>query len=69
MRSWQDFDWVTLAMMPMFLFSSAFYPLSVYTTVRLLIEALPLYHGIDLLRALTLGRCTSGCCGTCCTWR
>ena len=57
MRSWQDFDLVTLALMPMFLFSGAFYPLSVYNhQVRILIEALPLYHGIDLLRALTLGR-------------
>ena len=57
MRSWQDFDLVTLALMPMFLFSGAFYPLSVYNhQVRTLIEALPLYHGIDLLRALTLGR-------------
>ncbi|MFL6112925.1 MAG: ABC transporter permease [Catenulispora sp.] len=57
MRSWQDFDLVTLALMPMFLFSGAFYPLSVYSHgVRVLIEALPLYHGIDLLRALTLGR-------------
>jgi lipooligosaccharide transport system permease protein len=61
MRSWQDFDLVTLALMPMFLFSGAFYPLSVYNhQVRLLIEALPLYHGIDLLRALTLGRVHAG---------
>ena len=57
MRSWQDFDLVTLVLMPMFLFSGAFYPLSVYSDqVRRLIEALPLYHGIDLLRALSLGR-------------
>ena len=61
MRSWQDFDLVTLALMPMFLFSGAFYPLSVYNRqVRILIEALPLYHGIDLLRALTLGRVHAG---------
>jgi lipooligosaccharide transport system permease protein len=61
MRSWQDFDLVTLALMPMFLFSGAFYPLSVYNhQVRILIEALPLYHGIDLLRALTLGRVHAG---------
>ena len=30
MRSWQDFDLVTLAVLPMFLFSTTFYPLSVY---------------------------------------
>lgn len=61
MRSWQDFDLVTLALMPMFLFSGAFYPLSVYSDgVTLLIKALPLYHGIDLLRSLTLGRVHAG---------
>ena len=61
MRSWQDFDLVTLALMPMFLFSGAFYPLTVYNHgVRVLIEALPLYHGIDLLRALTLGQVHAG---------
>lgn len=61
MRSWQDFDLVTLALMPMFLFSGAFYPLSVYNhQVRTLIEALPLYHGIDLVRALVLGRVHAG---------
>ena len=57
MRSWQDFDFVNLAVLPMFLFSGAFYPLSLYPDkIRYLIEALPLYHGIELLRALTLGQ-------------
>ena len=27
MRSWQDFDMVSLALMPLFLFSATFYPL------------------------------------------
>ena len=30
MKSWQDFDYVILASMPLFLFSATFYPLSVY---------------------------------------
>ena len=30
MRSWQDFEYVSLATLPMFLFSATFYPLSVY---------------------------------------
>ena len=30
MRSWQDFEWVTLAILPMFLFSASFYPLTTY---------------------------------------
>jgi lipooligosaccharide transport system permease protein len=64
MRSWQDFDFVNLAILPMFLFSGAFYPLSVYNdTVRHLIEVLPLYHGIELMRSLTLGRVGWGLLG------
>jgi lipooligosaccharide transport system permease protein len=56
MRSWQDFEYVTLATLPMFLFSSTFYPLSVYPRpVALFIEATPLYQGIALMRGLTLG--------------
>ena len=30
MRSWQDFEYIMLATLPMFLFSATFYPLSVY---------------------------------------
>ncbi len=30
MRSWQDFDKVSLAIIPLFLFSATFYPLTVY---------------------------------------
>src|SRR5215510_12971414 len=30
MRSWQDFEFVTLATLPLFLFSATFFPLSVY---------------------------------------
>ncbi len=45
MRSWQDFEWVTLAMLPMFLFSATFYPLTTYPHVdgrhRPLDSALP----------------------------
>lgn len=56
MRSWQDFDFVTMAMVPMFLFSGTFYPLAVYPRlVQVLIECTPLYQGVVLLRGLTLG--------------
>jgi lipooligosaccharide transport system permease protein len=56
MRSWQDFEFVQLAIMPMFLFSTTFYPLSVYPRpLQLVVECTPLYHGIELLRALTTG--------------
>jgi lipooligosaccharide transport system permease protein len=56
MRSWQDFEFVTLATLPMFLFSTTFYPLSVYPRpVQIVVECTPLYQGVALLRGLTLG--------------
>jgi lipooligosaccharide transport system permease protein len=56
MRSWQDFDFVQLAILPMFLFSTTFYPLGIYPRpLQLFVECTPLYHGIELLRALTTG--------------
>jgi lipooligosaccharide transport system permease protein len=56
MKSWQDFDYVILASMPLFLFSATFYPLSVYPrAVQVVIECTPLYQGVALLRGLTLG--------------
>ena len=56
MRSWQHFEFVTLSTLPMFLFSTTFYPLSVYPrAIQILIEVTPLYQGIVLLRGLTFG--------------
>ncbi|HEY2689482.1 MAG TPA: ABC transporter permease [Streptosporangiaceae bacterium] len=56
MRSWQDFEFIMLATLPMFLLSTTFYPLSVYPRpVQILVECTPLYQGVTLLRALTLG--------------
>ena len=55
-RSWQDFEYVTLATLPMFLFSTTFYPLSVYPrAIQYVVDCTPLYQGIALLRGLTLG--------------
>ena len=56
MRSWQDFDMVSLAILPMFLFSGTFYPLSVYPGwIQLLVRCTPLYQGVSLLRGLDAG--------------
>jgi lipooligosaccharide transport system permease protein len=55
-RSWQHFEFVLLATLPMFLFSTTFYPLSVYPRpVQFVVDCSPLYQGIALLRGLTLG--------------
>jgi len=56
MRSWQDFDMVQLVQLPMFLFSTTFYPLSIYpVAVQWIVRFSPLYHAIELIRSLTLG--------------
>jgi lipooligosaccharide transport system permease protein len=56
MKSWQDFDYVILASMPLFLFSATFYPLGVYPrAVQVIVECTPLYQGVVLLRDLTVG--------------
>ena len=56
MRSWQDFDMVNLFVLPLFLFSATFYPLDVYPPFfQNLTRISPLYHGVELVRAFTLG--------------
>jgi lipooligosaccharide transport system permease protein len=61
MRSWQDFDYVQLAILPMFLLSATFFPLSTYPgSIQWLVQATPLYHGVALMRELMFGAMTSG---------
>jgi len=56
MRTWQDLDLVTLVTLPLFLFSATFYPLEVYPEwLQVLTQLSPLYHGVQLIRGLTLG--------------
>jgi lipooligosaccharide transport system permease protein len=56
MRSWQDFELIQLAVMPMFLFSATFYPVTAYDGVlRWVVEATPLYRGVVLVRELSTG--------------
>jgi lipooligosaccharide transport system permease protein len=56
MKTFQQMEWITTALLPMFLFSTTFFPLSVYPRpVQLLVECLPLFHGIELIRGLCLG--------------
>ncbi len=57
MRSWVDFDYVQLAILPMFLFSATLYPLSTYPeALQWVVRATPLYHGVQLVRHLMLGQ-------------
>ena len=56
MRSWQDFEYVQLAIIPMFLFSATFFPVTAFGgALRWVVEATPLYRGVVLCRELTTG--------------
>lgn len=56
LRSWQDLELVTLFTLPMFLFSGTFYGLDAYPVwLRLIVECLPLHHGVALMRGLAVG--------------
>jgi lipooligosaccharide transport system permease protein len=61
LRGWRDFDFINIALMPLFLFSATFYPLSVYPRpLQLLVQVSPLYHGVALLRGLMFGDLAPG---------
>ncbi len=56
MKTFQQMDWINFVMLPMFLFSATFYPITVYPGwIQGLIKALPLWHAVELVRGLTLG--------------
>jgi lipooligosaccharide transport system permease protein len=56
MKSWQDFEYIQLAIVPMFLFSATFFPITAYHGVlRWVVEVTPLYRGVALVRELTTG--------------
>jgi lipooligosaccharide transport system permease protein len=61
MKSWQDFEYVQLAILPMFLFSATFFPVDAFPeALRLVIELTPLYRGVVLCRELTTGALSWG---------
>jgi len=56
MRSFVDFDYVNMAMIPLFLFSATFFPLSSYPAgLQAIVRLTPLYQGVVLERSLVLG--------------
>jgi lipooligosaccharide transport system permease protein len=56
MRSWTDFDKVSLAIIPLFLFSATFYPLSVYPGwLQVVVRCTPLYQGVAMVRSIDAG--------------
>jgi len=56
MRTWQDFDYLTVIQFGLFLFSGTFAPVDSYPPVmRIIVEITPLYHAVELIRDLTTG--------------
>ncbi len=57
LRTVNDFDVpMGLVVMPMFLFSGTFFPISTYPEpIQWFMQATPLYHAINLIRGLSLG--------------
>jgi lipooligosaccharide transport system permease protein len=64
-RRIQSFDLVSgLIVLPMFLLSGTFFPVSQFPdSVRWLIAVTPLFHGVELLRQLATGRVTASIAG------
>ncbi|MEN3310258.1 MAG: lipooligosaccharide transport system permease protein [Micromonosporaceae bacterium] len=56
LRDFADFQYIQLVMLPMYLFATTFYPLSTYpAALRPVVEILPLYQSIQLIREPALG--------------
>ena len=56
MKSYQQMNMINIFMLPMFLFSGSFFPITVYPQyIQWLIQALPLWHAISLVRGIMLG--------------
>ncbi|MCK6066704.1 MULTISPECIES: ABC transporter permease [Microbacterium] len=61
MKTFQHMDWINFVLLPMFLFSATFYPITVYPEpVQVIVQALPLWHGVELIRGLTTGALSAG---------
>lgn len=64
MRGFADLEIMLLVQLPLFLFSATFYPIGVYPRwLQLVVQCLPTYHGVDLVRSLSLGHAHLGLLG------
>lgn len=56
MTTFQQMDLISLVLMPMFLFSATFFPITVYPeAIQWFIKALPLWHAVEMMRQLAVG--------------
>jgi lipooligosaccharide transport system permease protein len=60
-KTYQQMGFINIILLPMTLFSGSLYPISVYPDwVEKVIMALPLWHGIEMVRAFWFGNINSG---------
>jgi lipooligosaccharide transport system permease protein len=56
MTSFQQMNWVNFFLLPMFMFSGTFFPISIYPEpIQYFVMAMPLWQGVEMVRGLTLG--------------
>jgi lipooligosaccharide transport system permease protein len=56
MRTFIDFDYVNMVMIPLFLFSATFFPIDRYPDwLATIVRLTPLYQGVVLERSLVVG--------------
>ncbi len=56
LKSFQQMDVVNVALLPMFLFSATLFPIDVFpTAIQWFVQAMPLWHGVELMRDLAVG--------------
>jgi len=64
MRDWQDFEYLGIVQFALFVFSGTFVPVSSYPApLQFVVQLTPLYHGVELIRGITLGQLGAGLLG------
>lgn len=54
--TFQQMEWINIALLPMFMFSATLFPITVFPeAVQWFVMALPLWHGVELMRQLSVG--------------
>ena len=54
--TFQQMDLINIVLLPMFLFSATLFPIDVYPmAIQWFIQAMPLWHGVELMRQLSIG--------------
>jgi lipooligosaccharide transport system permease protein len=54
--TFQQMDWINIALLPMFMFSATLFPITAFPqAVQWFIMAMPLWHGVELMRQLSVG--------------